>query len=79
MCIVWGSLLLLEAIVIAAGVPTPFAKRTWLYSFLVAANIYVVGAGILTAVVVHIYNRKTLRKIKEMRPFSEQGSNKSDS
>jgi len=79
LCIVWGSLLLLEAIVIAAGVPTPFAGKGFLYSFLAGANIYVVGAGILAAVVVHIYNRKILRKIKEMRPFGEQESNKSDS
>jgi len=72
LCIMWGSLLLLEAIVIAGGAPTPFAGREWLYSFLAAANIYVVGAGILAAVVVHIYNRKVLQKIKEMRPFGEQ-------
>jgi len=72
LCIVWGSLLLLEAIVIAAGVPTPFAGKGFLYSFLAGANIYVVGAGILAAVVVHIYNRKILRRIKEMRPFSEK-------
>ncbi len=72
LCIVWGSLLLLEAIVIAAGVPTPFAGKGFLYSFLAAANIYVVGAGILAAVVVHIYNRKILRRIKEMRLFSEK-------
>jgi len=72
LCIVWGSLLPLEAIVIAAGVPTPFAGKGFLYSFLAGANIYVVGAGILAAVVVHTYNRKILRRIKEMRPFSEK-------
>ncbi|MBA7704515.1 hypothetical protein ES703_113329 [subsurface metagenome] len=75
LCIVWGSLLLLEAIVIAAGVPTPFAGKIWLYSFLAAANIYVVGAGILAAVVVHIYNRVILRKIKRARLFGEQEKN----
>ncbi len=72
LCIVWGSLLLLEAIVIAAGVTTPFAGKGFLYSFLAGANIYVVGTGILAAVVVHIYNRKILRRIKETRPFSEK-------
>jgi len=79
LCIVWGSLLLLEAIVIAAGVPTPFAGKGFLYSFLAGANIYVVGAGILAAVVVHTYNRKILRRIKQMRPFSGQETSKSDS
>jgi hypothetical protein len=71
--------LLLEAALIAVGVPTPFAQKKWLYSFMAAATIYGVGAGILATVVVHVYNRKILRKIKEMRPFGEQQTNKSDS
>jgi len=38
----------------------------------------IVGVGLITMVVVHIYNRMILRKIKEMRPFGEQQANKSD-
>jgi len=30
-----------------------------------------VGAGVITVIVVHMYNRKILRKIKEVRPFGE--------
>ena len=76
---VFCVVLLLEAAVTAAGVPTPFCGKGWLYSCFVALMIYIAGAGLITAVVVHIYNRVILRKIKEMRPFDEQEANKSDS
>lgn len=79
LCIVLGSLLLLEVIIIAAGLPMPFADKGWLYSFLLPVELSFVGAGLIAMVVVHIYNRRIMRKIKEMRPFSEQQSNKSDS
>ncbi|MFB0524875.1 MAG: hypothetical protein ACETVZ_05000, partial [Phycisphaerae bacterium] len=73
-----GSLLLLEAIVIAAGLPIPFADRGWLYSFFLPVELSFVGAGLIAMVVVHIYNRMIFRKIKQMRPFGEQQANKSD-
>jgi len=77
--VVFCVLLLLEAAVMAAGVPTPFSGKGWLYSCFVALMIYIAGASLITALVVHIYNRKILRKIKEMRPFGEQQASKSDS
>jgi uncharacterized membrane protein YjjB (DUF3815 family) len=78
LCIVLGSLLLIETAVVAAGVPTPFAARGWVYSFFVVFEMSVVIAGLISAMVVHIYNRRILRRIKELRPFSEQGTSKSD-
>lgn len=79
LCRVLGLLLLFEMVVIAVGVPTPFADKGWLYSFFLPLELSIVGAGLIAMVVVHIYNRKVLRKIKEVRPFGEQQSNKSDS
>jgi len=70
--IVWSSLLLIEAVVTAAGLPTPFAGKGYLYSLFAVLLTYIVGAGLITLLVVHIYNRKILRKIKQTRPFSEQ-------
>jgi hypothetical protein len=75
---VFGGLCLVEAATTAFGMPIPLADKDWVHSYFVALNIYIVGAGLITAVVVHIYNRRVLRKIKEMRPFGEQGTNKSD-
>lgn len=77
--IVLGSLLLIEAAVIAAGVPTPFADKEWIYSFFVIFETSVVAAGVISAIAVHIYNRRILRKLKKMRPFSGQETSKSDS
>ena len=74
---VFCAVLLLEAALTAAGVPTPFCGKGWLYSCFVALMIYIAGASLITAVVVHIYNRAILRKIKETRPFGEQTANKS--
>ena len=76
--VVFTGLALTEAAATAAGVPTPFMNRGWTYSFFLASMIYLVVAGILAAIVSHIYNRIILRKIKEMRPFGEQEANKSD-
>jgi len=77
--VVFAGLALTEAAATAAGVPTPFMNKDWAYSFFLASMIYLVGAGILAAVVAHIYNRVILRKIKELRPFGEQQASKSDS
>jgi len=72
---VWGLLCLAEAVAAAAGVPVPFVRRP---SYFASLMIYIIGSGLITIVMVHIYNRKILRKIKEMRPFGEQHTNKSD-
>jgi MFS family permease len=79
LCIVLGSLLLIETAVIAAGVPTPFAGRRWVYSFFLTFEMSMVVAGFISAMVVHVYNRRILRRIKELRPFSEQKTSKSGS
>jgi len=74
--LVYGLLCLAEAVATAAGVPAPFVGR---HSYFASLMVYIIGAGLITTVVVHIYNRKVLRRIKKMRPFGEQQSNKSDS
>lgn len=74
--LVYGLLCLIAAAATAAGVPPIFAGR---HSYFVSLMTYIIGAGLITTVVVHIYNRLILRKIREMRPFSEQEPNKSDS
>ena len=68
---VYGWLCLAVAVPTAAGVPVPF------HSYFASLMIYIVGAGLITMVAVHIYNRKILRNIKEMRPFGEQKAKKS--
>jgi hypothetical protein len=74
--LVWGLLCLIQATATAAGLPPLFAGR---HSYFASLMTYIIGGGLITAVVVHIYNRKVLRKIKQMRPFGEQEPNKSDS
>lgn len=79
LAVVLGGLALIGATATAVGVPTPFMNKDWLYSFFLALMIYFVGAGILAAVLVHIYNRRILRKIKQMEPFGEQDKCQPDS
>lgn len=76
--VVYGGLSLAGAALTAVGVHIPFATEEWQYSYFIALMIYLVGGGLITAMVVHIYNRKILRKIREMRPFGEQHTNRSD-
>jgi len=76
--VVFGGLSLTEAAATAIGVPFPFAGSGWTDTFFAALMIYIVSAGLITTFVVHIYNRKVLRKIKQTRPFGEQQTNKSD-
>lgn len=76
--IVFGGLCLTEAIATAAGVPTLFMNKEWLYSYFVALMIYIIGSGLIAVVVIHVYNRIILRKIKQIRPFDEQQTDKSD-
>ena len=73
--LIYGLLCLVEAAATAVGVPALIAGRHSYFASLIA---YIVGAGLITTVVVHIYNRRVLRKIKEVRPLDEQQRNKSD-
>ena len=66
---VYGGLSLAEAAATAIGIRAPFVEE---HSYFVPLVIYLVGAGLITRVVVHIYNRRVLRKIKETRPFGGQ-------
>jgi len=77
--VVYGSLSLAAAALTALGLRIPLPAEGWVYSYFITLNIYLISAGFITAIVVHIYNRKVLRKIKKMRTFSEQQENKSDS
>jgi len=79
LCIVYGILILSAALVTALGFVEPFGSEKYKHAFFVTLMAYIIGAGLITTVVVHIYNRKVLRKIKEMRPFGEQKANKSGS
>ncbi len=74
--VVYGVLSLAEAAATAMGVRIPFVNE---HSCFMPLVIYMVGAGLITTVVVHIYNRRILQKIKEVRPFGEQQRSKSDS
>ena len=76
---VFGGLCLIIAILIGLGLPRPFVDKNWIYSYFATSSLCFVIAGLVAIVVVHIYNRKVLRKIKEMRIFSEQQEHKSDS
>ena len=73
---VYGILSLAEAAATAIGVRIPFINENSCFMPLV---IYMVGAGLITTVVVHIYNRKILHKIKQMEPFGEQEKSQLDS
>jgi hypothetical protein len=73
--VVFCTVLLLEAAATALGLQTPFAGKGWLYSCFVALMIYIAGASLITALLVHIYNRVMLHKIKKARPFGEQEKN----
>lgn len=83
--IVLGGLCLLEAAVTALGVPVPLTDIPLAdtgisaHSYVLALMIYIAAAGLMAMVVVHIYNRRILRKIKELRPLGECETNKSDS
>ncbi len=71
-----GVLSLAEAAATAIGVRAPFVEE---HSYFVPLVIYLVGAGLITTVVVHIYNRRILHKIKRMGSIGEQQANKPDS
>ncbi len=65
---VYGVLSLAEAAATAMGVCVPLVSE---HSYFVPLMIYIVGAGLITTVVVHIYNRRILCKIKQVGPFGE--------
>ena len=73
---VYGVLSLAEAAATAIGIRAPFVEE---HSCFMPLVIYLVGAGLITTVVVHTYNRLILRRIKQMRPIGEQQADKSDS
>lgn len=77
--VVFGGLCLIEAVLTAAGVPSPLANKQWVYSFFVSLMIYLISSGLLTVAIVHIYNRKILHRIQQIRLSNEQQANKSDS
>ncbi|MHC4791796.1 MAG: hypothetical protein ACYS8Y_10250 [Planctomycetota bacterium] len=77
--VVYGGLSLAAAVLTAIGVQIPFVTEGWEHSYFVTLMIYLISAGFITAIVVHVYNRKVLQKIKDMRTFGEQRENKSDS
>jgi hypothetical protein len=77
--VVFGGLSLATAVLTAFGVQIPFATEEWIYSYFMALMIYLIGAGLITAVIVHIYNRRVFLKIKGMGTFDEQQADKSNS
>jgi hypothetical protein len=72
---VYGVLSLAEAAATAIGIRVPFVEE---HSCFIPLVIYLVGAGLITIVVVHTYNRLILRRIKQIRPFGEEEIGKSD-
>ena len=75
---VLGGLCLIEAAATALGLPVPLTDIPLAdtgisaHSYFLALFIYIAAAGLTAMVLVHIYNRRILHKIKEMRPFDEQ-------
>jgi hypothetical protein len=62
--IVFGGLCLVAAIATAAGLPT-LEEGDFRYAYFVTLTTYIVGAGAVTTIVVHAYNRRILRRLKE--------------
>lgn len=83
--VVLGSLCLIEAAATALGVPVPLTdipladSGISAHTYFLALTIYIAAAGLTAMVMVHIYNRKILLRIKQMGPFGEQQEGKSDS
>jgi hypothetical protein len=83
--IMLAGLCLIEAAATVLGVPVPLTDiplaHTGIsaHSYVLALMIYIAAAGLTTMVVVHIYNRRILHKIKEMRLFGEREKSQSDS
>ncbi len=69
--IVFGGLLLLLALASAAGLPTPFPAG-WRHACWLTLMTYVVGAGAIATIVVHLYNRRILRRLKGANPLGPQ-------
>ncbi len=85
MGVVLGGLCLIEAAATALGVPVPLtdiplgSTGISAHTYFLALVIYIVAAGLIAMVVVHIYNRRILQKIKEIGPFGEKQADKPDS
>jgi hypothetical protein len=83
--VVVGGLCLIEAAATALGVPVPLTDipladtGITAHSYVLALMIYIAAAGLIAMIVVHIYNRRILRRIKELRPFGGQEKSQSDS
>jgi len=83
--VILGGLCLIEAAATALGVPVPLTDIPLAdtgisaHTYFLALMIYITAAGLIAMVVVHIYNRRILQKIKEIGPFGEQQANKPDS
>jgi hypothetical protein len=83
--VVLGGLCLIEAAATALGVPIPLTDIPLAdtgisaHSYVLALMIYIAVAGLTAMVVVHIYNRRILRRIQQMEPFGEREKSQSDS
>lgn len=83
--VVLGGLCLIEAAATALGVPVPLTDIPLAdtgisaHTYFLALAIYIAAAGLTAMAVVHIYNRRILRKLREMRSFRDQQSDTSDS
>jgi len=83
--VVVGGLCLIAAAATALGVPVPLTDipladtGITAHSYVLALMVYIAAAGLVAMVVVHIYNRRILRRIKELRPFGGQDKSQSDS
>jgi len=69
--IVFGGLLLVAAIATAAGLPSLF-HGDWDYAYYWTLIAYVMVAGLVTLIVVHLYNRRTLRRLKGANPLGSR-------
>jgi hypothetical protein len=83
--VVLGGLCLIEAAATALGLPVPLTDIPLAgtgisaHTYFLALMIYIAAAGLTAMVVVHIYNRRIWRRIKEVRPFGEQQAGETNS
>jgi uncharacterized membrane protein (DUF485 family) len=69
--VVYGGLVLIAAVATSVGLPT-FSQGDWTYGYLVTLMTYIVGAGVITTIVVHLYNRRILRRLKGANPLGNE-------
>ena len=75
--IVFGGLAVLEAVAAGIGL-LPIFPESWQQAFFLTLMAYLLADGLITIIVVHLYNRAILRRIKGASPLGNQRQDVSD-